>query len=111
MIRFTSRDKNNVAHCVKDGTPECLGVCGECEFDNNFIEALAAYEDTMLAPEDVDVMLGEFIALTSLDYGKQRFFRQDDGMWYDREDGSYVPAATVILRSYDSIAQNIKENL
>ena len=109
MNRFTVRDKNGVAHCVKDGSPECLGVCGECEFDNNFIDALATYEDTMLTPEDIEVMLGEFIALTSLDYGKQRFFRQDDGSWYDRNDGSYVPMATVILRSYEAIARNIRE--
>lgn len=108
MNRFTVRDKNGIAHCVKDGSPECLGVCGECEFDNNFIDALAAYEDTMITPEDINLLVGEFIALTSLDYGKQRFFQQENCTWYDRDKCDYITTATMILRAYETLEPYVR---
>lgn len=33
-------------------------------------------------------------------YGKERFFRQDDGNWYDRDYCDYVSTAKVLERIY-----------
>ena len=33
-------------------------------------------------------------------YGKERFFRQENALWYDREHGDYVCTAVILDRIY-----------
>lgn len=41
-----------------------------------------------------------FIRITSADYGKQRFFKQDDGSVYDRSEGIYFKTAEDAIKRY-----------
>ena len=40
-------------------------------------------------------------------YGKERFFRQDDARWYDREHCDYVSTAKVLERIYQQCSDEI----
>lgn len=45
--------------------------------------------------------LDEFITCMGVVlYGKERFFRQDNGSWYDRHFSDYVSTAVVLERIY-----------
>lgn len=64
-----------------------------------------------LCPEYMD---GDFLAcanviteLAAVDYGKERFFRQKDGTWYDRDGCDYISLEEMLTRAYESIAKNI----
>ena len=39
------------------------------------------------------------------DIGKQRWFDQDDGLWYDRREHDYITLMEVIDRAMDFIKQ------
>ena len=41
-------------------------------------------------------------------YGKERFFRQDDGRWYDREHGDYVSTAEILKRICERYEEELK---
>lgn len=43
--------------------------------------------------------------LGSITYGKERFFRQDNGKWYDREHADYVTLDDVIRRIVDVVRE------
>ena len=46
--------------------------------------------------------LDEFISCMGVVlYGKERFFRQDNALWYDRDHSDYVSTAEVLKRIYD----------
>lgn len=40
-------------------------------------------------------------------YGKGRFFRQDDGTWYDRDKCDYASTAEVLERIYRQCSEEI----
>lgn len=40
-------------------------------------------------------------------YGKERFFRQDNGLWYDRRVCDYVCTAEILERIYKQCAEEI----
>lgn len=41
--------------------------------------------------------------LGSITYGKERFFRQDNGTWYDRKHADYITLDDVIRRIVDAV--------
>jgi hypothetical protein len=43
--------------------------------------------------------------LGSITYGKERFFRQDNGMWYDRKHAGYITLDDVIRRIVDAVRE------
>ena len=46
--------------------------------------------------------LDEFISCMGVVlYGKERFFRQDNALWYDRDHNDYVSTAEVLKRIYN----------
>lgn len=52
--------------------------------------------------------LDDFIsAMGALLYGKQRFFRQDNATWYDRQECDYVSTATVLDRIYHNCSSEL----
>ena len=39
----------------------------------------------------------------SITYGKERWFLQDDGTWYDRKDGTYISIDELHKRIYEEV--------
>ena len=43
--------------------------------------------------------------LGSVTYGKGRFYRQDNGIWYDRGKGDYITLEQLVERAEDIISE------
>lgn len=98
MDRLTLRDENKNAYST-------LGTVQQC------MDRLAQYEDTNLTPEEIDSMVASFVALTAMDYGKDRFFQQPNGIWYDRDRCDYISTSKMILRSYLTLEPYVSETI
>lgn len=109
MDRLTRREKNGAVFCSK-WSAEC-GACEGCSQNDAILASLAKYEDTNLTPEEIDSMVASFLALTAVEYGKDRFFQQPNGTWYDRDKCDYVSTSKMILRSYLAIEPHLSEDL
>ena len=72
----------------------------------NAIKSVPTYD---INPGERDTLLDALISLAAVDYGKARFFysEEDDGSWYDRNDGKYITFEEMVDRAYDSIVKNI----
>ena len=108
MDRLTRREKNGAVFCSK-WSAEC-GVCEDCSQNDAILASLAKYEDTNLTPEEIDSMVASFLALTAVEYGKDRFFQQPNGTWYDRDKCDYVSTSKMILRSYLILEPYVSED-
>lgn len=42
-------------------------------------------------------------SIGSITYGKERWFYQDDGLWYDREDGKRITTDELHRRIYEEV--------
>lgn len=42
--------------------------------------------------------------LGSVTYGKERFFRQENGIWYDRDKGDYITLEQIVERAEEIIS-------
>ena len=42
-------------------------------------------------------------SIGSITYGKERWFRQSEDLWYDRLDGAYIDTDTLHKRIYEEI--------
>ena len=100
MNRFTARQDDGVVYCRLWNTATCENQCDGCTVNEDMLNMLARYEDTNLMPDEIESLVATFIALTSAEYGKQRFFQQENGTWYDRDKCDYITTSKMILRAY-----------
>lgn len=63
----------------------------------------------LLTPEETDEMVALFVSLTAAEYGKQRFFQQENGTWYDRDKCDYITTAAMILRAYETLEPYVRK--
>ena len=108
MDRLTERGKKGGVFCSKQS--DMCGPCEWCEQNDLILAALAKYEDTNLTPEEIDSMVASFLALTAMEYGKDRFFQQPNGTWYDRDKCDYISTSKMILRAYLTLEPYVSED-
>lgn len=111
MNRLTMREDSGVATCAFWNSSQCGDRCDSCDVNDEMLERLAKYEETRLTPDDIDSMVSTFVVLTSAEYGKQRFFQQEDGTWYDRDQCDYIKTRQMILRAYNALNPHISEDI
>lgn len=100
MNRFTARQDDGVVYCRLWNTATCENQCDGCTVNEDMLNMLARYEDTNLMPDEIESLVATFIALTSAEYGKQRFFQQENGTWYDCDKCDHITTSKMILRAY-----------
>lgn len=79
------------------------------------IEAMSRISDCICEAEAVDALCElptvdavpvDFLkAISSRMYGKERFFRQTNGTWYDREQADYISLEEMMDRIYQQIVE------
>ena len=63
----------------------------------------------IISQENAQKMLDCLLVLANMDYGKERFFLQDDGRWYDRNSGTYISMKTMLHRIEKDLSTVIRD--
>ena len=54
----------------------------------------------------IDALRDMIKQIGSITYGKERFFEQDRGIWYDRKHGDYITLEKVIERLVEAVKES-----